>query len=254
MSLQNNMKSCGFNILAIAIVLFFVNCGRSSGEIDGPIAPTDRVISFSGMDWIVRTTSNKTAGPGPNLFSDSDKNVWLDTEGRLHLKIRQEGGQWYCAGITAKKSMGYGKYVFYIGSDINQLDRNVVAGLFTYLNDEEEIDIEFSKWSVAENQNAQFASQPSEIVGNKKRFDIAPDLGQTVHSFDWQEQHIAFQSSYKSSLGADVVLQDWIYKGRHVPKAKNEKLKLNLWLFKGQMPTDFKDQTIVIDSVRFVKQ
>ncbi|QQT25306.1 glycoside hydrolase family 16 protein [Sphingobacterium spiritivorum] len=248
------MKWYSLKFSALAFVVFLVNCGGSSVEVDKPVVPTDRVISFSGMDWIVRTTNNKTEGPGPNRFSDSDKNVWVDGTNRLHLKIRQEGGNWYCAGVTAKKSMGYGKYIFYIGSDVNQLDKNVVAGLFTYLNDEEEIDIEFSKWSVADNVNAQFVSQPSTIAGNKVRFDIVPDLGQTVHFFDWQEKHIAFASSYTDSKGLSQPIHEWTYTGKQIPKEKNEKLKLNLWLFRGQMPSDLKEQEIVIDSVRFVKQ
>ncbi|MGJ1262143.1 glycoside hydrolase family 16 protein [Sphingobacterium spiritivorum] len=248
------MKWYSLKFSAFALVVFLVNCGGSSVEVDKPVVPTDRVISFSGMDWIVRTTNNKTEGPGPNRFSDSDKNVWVDGTNRLHLKIRQEGGNWYCAGVTAKKSMGYGKYIFYIGSDINQLDKNVVAGLFTYLNDEEELDIEFSKWAVADNVNAQFVSQPSTIAGNKVRFDIAPNLGQTQHYFDWQEKQIAFASSYTDSKGLSRPIQEWIYTGKQIPKEKNEKLKLNLWLFRGQMPSDLKEQEIVIDSVRFVKQ
>ncbi len=234
-----------------AVVLLFINCSSSSSEIDPPVVPTDRVIQFSGIDWVVRASKEKKEGPGPNLFSASDKNVWVDEQGRLHLKIRQEGGYWYCSGITSRLSFGHGKYTFYVNSDITTLDKNVVAGLFTYLNDEEEIDIEFSKWSIADNQNSQFASQPSTVVGNKERFDILPGLGQTTHSFDWQTKGILFKSSYKDEHGGEQVIHQWNYEGGHVPKEKEEKLKLNLWLFKGQMPSDLKDQEIVIDSVRF---
>lgn len=243
---------CLFSCIA---VLLFINCGNNtSSDLDVPIIPTDRVIQFSGMDWIVRSTGNKREGPGPNMFSNSEKNVWVDNQGRLHLKVRQEGGNWYCSGVVAKKSLGYGKYIFYVNSDVTQLDQNVVAGLFTYLNDREEIDIEFSKWSVADNQNAQFASQPSSIPDNKKRFDIGPNLGQTIHSFDWQENQIAFESNYKDDKGNHKVIQEWIYVGPDIPIEKNEKLRLNLWLFRGQMPSDLKDQEIVIDSVRFIGQ
>lgn len=249
------MRNNNLGFFASIALLLFVNCGNSaSSDVEVPIIPTDRVIQFSGMDWVVRTTRDKKEGPGPNMFSDSEKNVWVDLQGRLHLKVRQEGGNWYCSGVIAKKSMGYGRYIFYVSSDVTQLDQNVVAGLFTYLNDEEEIDIEFSKWSIADNQNAQFASQPSTISGNKKRFDIAQNLGQTVHSFDWQTNQILFKSSYRDDKGIDRTIQEWTYNGLQVPREKNEKLRLNLWLFRGQMPSDLKDQEIVIDSVRFIEQ
>lgn len=241
-------------VLACIIVLLNSSCSSAiDGPTEPPKKPTDRVIKFSGMDWIVRTTRDKKEGPGPNLFSDSDKNVWVDSQGRLHLKIRQEGGNWYCAGVIAQKSMGYGKYVFYINSDVTTLDQNVVAGLFTYLNDTEEIDIEFSKWSNPTNLNAQFASQPSEVTGNKKRFDIPPAIGATVHFFDWQPNQILFRSSYKDALQAEKIISDWAYTGKDVPKEKTEKLRLNLWLFRGQIPSDLKEQEIVIDSVSFIK-
>lgn len=239
---------------ALMVLVFFINCSSSSPDVEPPVVATDRIIRFSEMDWIVRKTKDKKEGPGPNLFSDSDKNVWVDANGRLHLKIRQDGGYWYCSGITSKKSMGHGKYVFYINSDVTTLDQHVVAGLFTYLNDTEEIDIEFSKWSIPTNQNAQFASQPSDVSGNKKRFDIPAGLGQTVHSFDWQSDRILFSSDYKDAEGVLRNIQEWTYNGKDVPKQKNEKLKMNLWLFKGQMPSDLKDQEIVIDSVRFIAQ
>jgi len=248
------MRKFNLGVLIGTMLLLFLNCSSSKdSDIEVPAVPTDRVIQFLGMDWIVRTTRGKKEGPGPNMFSDTDNSVWVDPQGRLHLKIRQEGGNWYCAGVIAQKSMGYGKYVFYINSDVSKLDQNVVAGLFTYLNDEEEIDIEFSKWSSPSNQNAQFASQPSEVVGNKQRFDIAPNSGPTTHYFHWQTDQILFKSSYKDDKGADKTIHEWAYKGKHVPTAKTEKLRMNLWLFKGQMPSDLKEQEIVIDSVRFIK-
>lgn len=242
-------------VLFCVLMLFNLNCSSTNElEVEPPKKPTDRVLTFSGIDWIVRTTRDKKEGPGPNLFADTDKNVWIDAQGRLHLKITQNGGNWYCAGIIAQRSMGYGKYIFYINSDVTTLDQNVVAGLFTYLTDKEEIDIEFSKWSIPANMNAQFASQPSESVGNKKRFNIPAAVGPTVHFFDWQSQHILFKSSYVDAKAMVHTIDEWAYTGKDIPKEKTEKLRLNLWLFKGQIPSDLKEQEIVIDSVRFIKQ
>lgn len=67
------MKWYSLKFSAFALVVFLVNCGGSSVEVDKPVVPTDRVISFSGMDWIVRTTNNKTEGPGLTGFQTQIK-------------------------------------------------------------------------------------------------------------------------------------------------------------------------------------
>ena len=56
-----------------------------------------RTVSFAGCEWTVKTGDN--IGPGPNDWSDDTGNVWIDGIGRLHLKIRKEGNNWYCSEI-----------------------------------------------------------------------------------------------------------------------------------------------------------
>ena len=124
----------------VIILLAISSCSSPKDENIQPNEPITRIINFSGYEWIVRTSDDAKQGPGPNLFSDSEDNVWVDNEGRLHLKIVQKGGHWYCAGVTLRLSQGYKKYVFYVASRVDQLDENVVGGLFTYKNDNEEID------------------------------------------------------------------------------------------------------------------
>jgi len=178
----------------VIILLAISSCSSPKDENIQPIEPITRIINFSGYEWIVRTSDDAKQGPGPNLFSDSEDNVWVDEEGRLHLKIVQKGGHWYCSGVTLRLSQGYKKYVFYVASRVDQLDENVVGGLFTYKNDNEEIDIEFSKWSQSENQDSQFAIQPSDNVGNKTRYDLNLKSDFSTHFFNWQASSIEFAS------------------------------------------------------------
>lgn len=239
--------------LSLLVLLFFTNCAKEEVPENGnpaTNAPSERVIKFSGYDWIVRKTNTTKEGPGPNLFSDTEDNVWVDDKGRLHLKITHKGGLWYCSGISMRNSLSYGKYTFFVNSDITQLDENVVAGLFTYLTDVEEIDIEFSKWSLGNNMNSQFAVQPSDKSGNKVRFDIPANVGSTSHSFNWQKDKIEFES-LSNLTSSPKVLHKWEYKGPNIPMDKEERLKINLWLFRGQMPKSLMEQEIVIDSVTF---
>ena len=62
------------------------------------VDPSVRWISFSGYDWWVKTSFG-LVGPGPNYFSDSTNNVWLDAQGRLHLRITNRSNQWQCAEV-----------------------------------------------------------------------------------------------------------------------------------------------------------
>jgi hypothetical protein len=196
-------------------------------------------ISFSGYKWAAKS-SKTPVGPGPNYFSDNNKNVWTDKQGYLHLIITDKNGNWHCAEIISEKSFGYGKYVFCLANEIEKLDKNVVLGLFTYDDSLEynhrEIDIEFSKWGKKKNKNAQFMVQPK----NKYRFDIQSEEELTC-IFDWQSNKISSQVQYNS----------WIYAGKDIPEPNNEKTRINFWLFKGRSPSDKNDIEIVIKKFVF---
>lgn len=234
-----------------------LSCTKSpDSKIDPDVKPTDRVILFSGFEWLVRTTGTAKQGPGPNLFADSEENVWVDEQGRLHLKIVQKGGLWYCSGVILRRSMGYGEYVFYVSSDVAKLDQNVVAGLFTYKNDEQEIDIEFSRWSVADNKDAQFAVQPSDKSGNKERYDLHLLGDRSTHAFNWQPDKIVFISlqGHGRTPDGENVIHQWVYTGTDIPPENGELLRMNLWLFRGAAPSDRKEQEIIIEKVEFIKK
>jgi len=232
------------------------SCSSSTqlGKDDLP-KPSERVISFSGYEWIVRTSEGAKQGPGPNLFSDSKDNVWVDGQGRLHLKIVEKGGLWYCSGIILKHSLGYGKYVFHVSSDVSKFDQNVVGGLFTHMNDQEEIDIEFSKWSNPENMNSQFAVQPSDRADNKVRYNLNLETNQSTHAFDWQANYIDFISlqGHGLTVNADNLIHQWKYTGDDIPPDTQERLKINLWLFRGKAPSDGKEHEMIIDKVTYIK-
>jgi hypothetical protein len=108
-----------------------------------------RTIHFSGMEWQVK---NGVGGPNPNnitqnYWSDSPESIWVDDEGRLHLKIRYDDGVWKCAEIQSNETVKYAEYTWEISNPIDDLDPNVVLGLFLYSDQHDhEYDIEFSQW------------------------------------------------------------------------------------------------------------
>ncbi len=105
-------------------------------------------ISFSGYTWDVRPAG--TGGPGPNDW-DPD-NVWVDAAGYLHLKLTHRNGRWYSSEVYTRDRLGFGRYQFSLIGRVDQLDKNIVFGLFNYptpdvgVDTTREIDIEFSRW------------------------------------------------------------------------------------------------------------
>lgn len=204
-----------------------------------------RAIKFSGYEWGVKEKL-LPAGPGPNYFSPSRKNVWVDSLGRLHLKIIKTKNKWQCAEVYARKSLGYGKYLFDISTDISRIDKNIILGLFTYLDLNNEIDIEFSRWGKTRNQNAQFVVQPFTKKGNIKRFDVQKSVDKLRCSFLWEKDKISFECWHRKNL-----LSSWVYKGKDIPKKGREKARINLWLLDGKSPLNKKGKEVVIEKFEF---
>lgn len=210
-----------------------------------------RMIIFAGYNWIVKSSTSKV-GPGPNYFSDSEENVWVDPNGRLHLKITPRDCKWYCAEVILEDSFGYGEYIFHLASRADQLNENIVLGLFTWDNcpdptyGNREIDIEFSRWGEVENDNAQFVVQPYYNPGNMHRFNMQQDEDESTHSFTWLENSIRFQSIYDDSA------ELWTYTGEDIPQPGDENARINLWLFSGQSPSDGKEAEIVIENFEYI--
>lgn len=217
-----------------------------------------RTISFSGYKWMVKS-SNTPVGPGPNYFSDSNKNVWVDNKGRLHLKITKRNNKWYCAEIISQENFGYGKYIFYLASRVDHLNENVVLGLFTWDDASEynhrEIDIEFSKFGEPLEDNSQFVVQPWDTSGNRHRFNTVLKERYSTHSFEWKSDSIFFQSLYgqnSSPSDSNEVIESWNYTGNDIPEPGNENARINLWLFDGDFPSDNRGVEVIIKKFKFI--
>lgn len=215
-----------------------------------------RRLKFSGFEWIVKSSSSRV-GPGPNYFADSNDNVTVDTQGRLHLRITQHDGRWYCAEVVSARSFGYGTYRFYLDSNIDNMDPQAVLGMFTW-NDapaynHREIDIEVSRWGQVKNRNCQFVVQPYTRRQNILRFQIPSALQSSTHSFVWKPGNVSFQSAkgYSATPQSGLVIEEHVFT-EGIPLAGGENARLNLWLFFGRSPDDHKDVEVVIREFEFV--
>ena len=220
--------------------------------------PNLRWVSFSGYDWWVKTAPG-TVGPGPNYFSDSTNNVWLDTLGQLHLRITNRSNQWQCAEIASARTFGYGNYRFELAFDVNALDINAILGLFTYGDDptydHREIDVECSRWSNASDvNNAQFVVQPYDTAGHWARYPVPGGLSDSTQLFIWETNKITFQSQrgpYSPNPSPGNLVTNWVYT-LDVPQTGDEIVHLNLWLNKGGAPAGIAPVEVVVKSFQFV--
>jgi len=248
--------------LLLAGVILMTSCNNGAKTEDVPENENSgRIISFSGYDWVVKSSYGAlsgTAAPGNNYYSDSTENVWIDKAGWLHLKITNRNDKWYCAEVSLIKPLGYKKYIFQVSGLIGQFHPNVVGGLFTYLygtDNAEEIDIEFSKWGVSNNANMlHYAIQPSDITGNTQNFGIDLNVNASTHVFDWKRGKVAFASyrGYFTSTPTDnrMVISEWNYSAKDVPVDLNGRIHINLWLFQREKidPNDSPEAEMVIKS------
>ncbi len=260
--LQNKQgKTFGMNIIPGIVVLLILSFIFSMKAVQ-PENPIDKfysgdTIKFSGFEWVIKDSKNRITGPGKNYFSNSSENVWVDSLGKLHMKIVQRNEKWYASEVRLTNSLGYGKYIFYLDPLPQELDKDMVIGLFMYdahdtSNFHKELDIEFSKWGEKKNENSQYVIQPYE--NNPHRFQT--DLNyETKHSIAVKKRKINFCSSYtdeKLADSTDHIIQKWKYKPENVYRTGDEKVSINVWLYKASETASLKEVEVIISKFEFV--
>jgi len=234
--------------LAVGLTVLALLATASSTLAAGKPGYPDK-ITWGGATWSVKT-SRSAVGPGPNVFAKD--NVSVDAQGRLHLRItRNAAGTWTAAEIIGPRTHGYGTYTFTLASPVHDLDPNVVLGLFTWSDRapsaHREIDIEFARWgSTTDPTNAQYVVQPHTVANHVARFTQPSDATST-HRFTWRQGRIDWASL--DSSGAPIA--SYTYVGSDVPTTADERVRLNLWLFGGDAPTDGQPVEVIITSFAF---
>lgn len=213
-------------------------------------------IRFSGHEWTVRSGHG---GPGPNAWEE--KNVWLDDEGHLHLKITSREGKWSCAEVTTRQRLGFGRYEFQVLGGIDRLDDNVVLGLFNYPTPDvgedatHEIDIEFARWGKASNPMGNYTVWPVEktVRQTSKAFPFTLAGPTSTHRFEWNSEQVACQS-WQGLGDAGPPISSWPFKPADAPKRISKSpmpVHINLWLFQGKPPKDQKEVEVVVLDFKF---
>jgi hypothetical protein len=226
--------------------------------------PGETTWEFAGYNWRVKGPGYY--GPGPNLFDDSFQSVWVDAQDRLHLTTRYQGGAWYSSEIVLKDPLGYGDYILTTESELDQLDPQVVLGIFlwqygpcwdysfTSWNAFNEIDIEYSRWGDPNAEVAQFVTQPWDYPGNRVRFDPVFKTGERMsHAIRWLADRVEYRvwrgEAWEES--PSTLVHSWTYTGPHIPRPEQPRLHLNLWKLSGD-PVG--DQEVIFTNFAFVPE
>jgi len=211
----------------------------------------DRTLFFGGVQWEVKASDTEVIGPGPNRFSDSADNVWVDAEGNLHLRITYRDGAWHCAELRAAYPMGHGTYSVTMRTAPGTIDRNAVLGFFTWSDDpahnNREQDIEVSQWGRTKGTNLDFCLQPADVPGNKRSFTLAKNALDTRLALDWQAGRLTTTAT-SVATGTELARATFT---NGVPPAGDERIRLNLWLFRGVAPASGKSIEVVLRDFTF---
>ncbi len=275
------MKSTLHRFRSLFALTLILSCSSFFAAAEEREVPLPRLtIDWGGKSWTVRG-SNEPVGPLDNYFSPWPENVFVDGEGKLHLRIRPQDDIWRASEVILKRKFGYGSYEWKIETPLSDLDPSSVLGLFTWSDNtryaNREIDIEFSAWGDASRrEQGQYVVQPYDLSGNMKTFPLAGAIGPTSHSFTWLPDRIEFASwtgfgprprldagfaplqgsGDKPANGLDKpgsILASWTFTDvSRIPKPGNEYVHINFYLVEGgKAPSRGKPLDIVISGFSF---
>ncbi|GAB4197288.1 MAG: hypothetical protein Kow00105_11400 [Phycisphaeraceae bacterium] len=258
----------------------------------GEDLPVQRTIEFAGKPWVVKNAT-EPMGPGPNYFSADERDVFVDDTGRLHLVLSERDGKWLCAELISDWPVGYGTYEFRLAGSADgspgpdQLDPNVVLGLFTWDNESwqtdanSEIDVELTRWADPNSANLHYSVHPVRgphgIAEERTHAELIDLKGEgSTHVIHWRPDGVEF-ATYLGDDGPrpERLICQWRYNAGHPKRTTNNAkgeltdpigvprphatttARINLWLNNtdgtglGDPPTDGKRVEVVLTGFTF---
>jgi hypothetical protein len=216
-------------------------------------------IVWQGRAWKITEASMAGVAQG------SARNVSVDANGYLHLRIAKRDGTWTAAELFSADNMGFGTYQWVIEGDVWNMDPVTVLGLFPYgpahkigADATNEIDIEFSQWNHTCTCNADFTIYPSVGLPEGKpsyelNFHVSGGTTLTTARMEWTSSSVVFtvmKGNQPLGTTADVLKTETFApsKKADIPQQPIP-LGINLWAFKALPPAD---QSVIIRSFQYV--
>ncbi len=132
----------------------------------------------------------------------------------------------------------------------------MVFGLFTWSDQpaeaHRELDIEFARWADPTNQNAQYVVQPYDQPGNIFRFWQPSAMAQSTQVLTWTSRQVLFESrsGHWSPTDPGTLYASSLFT-QGIPSSVDENFRFNVWLFRGEPPTDGQDVEVIIKAFEF---
>jgi hypothetical protein len=218
-------------------------------------------LSWKGFDW------NVTDGGMAGVAEGAAANVTVDANDWLHLKITKNGSTWTASELFTTQKLGFGTYQWQIEGAIDTFDKNNVLGLFPYGpaagiggDGTNEIDIEFSRWGIANAPNADFTDYPASgnVIGETTfTFSLGGSTSATAR-FTWNDTSIesSVLKGHQPIASEAGLLKKWKYAPANanvnIPQQALP-LGINLWCFDAP-PSDGQNVELVIRDFQFVKE
>lgn len=201
-------------------------------------------IEWKGITWLVKHATNRDEprGPGANIWSS--RNVWVDSQDKLHLKItRQSDGRYLCAELQSENNYQYGTYTWKVDSDLSELQKDVIFGLFQYGGTDyiNEIDFEFTRWNNASNNWCNYTVYRKQVTTsnpevNYVHIDYSEPLEgtATTHAYVREADKITFRSYHghdTSTLFANIPggTGGWVFDEPNNVPTKAMPVYIQLW-------------------------
>jgi hypothetical protein len=213
------------------------------------VPPARKTLAFSGYEWEVRQQATDRHG-----LNDFDaRNVWVDTEGHLHLLLTERDGRWTSAEVWITRTLGYGTYSLDL-RDTSGLDPAAALSMYTWDSlaadqNFREMTIDVSRWGDPLNMNGQYTVQPETVPANVFRFAIPP--GVITHSFRWEPGRVLFKTVRGSGPRGDGVVAERLFTAG-VPAAGAENPHVTLLYDRGAPGPPSKSVEVVVEKFAFL--
>lgn len=105
-------------VLLVFLSFFAISCNKakvenkevaSSEPIDKNIYPKDGKIEFAGIVWEV-ADNTEPQSMEDLIYVSSNKNVFVDSLGNLHLVVKSLEGSWLGAEIESEQDFPFGDF------------------------------------------------------------------------------------------------------------------------------------------------
>jgi hypothetical protein len=178
----------------------------------------------------------------------------------LHLTIKKDNGRWDCTQLACQNDYRFGKFTWKIdnaSSVFNFSQSAAWLGLFSYRDDNNETDVEISRWKGQGNHLILYTEQPYWIPGNSIGYlpSITNSNGSTTDqngydgsgitvSIDREPNYIDYTTLDRNGK---VIAYEHFTNSSSIDKGA-EKLYMNFYL--RSIPTSGPDVECIIDSLK----